>query len=79
MVNVMVHKWRSGIWLMNPSVHVSIQHSAVSIVCLCARVPEARITSVMRATGAGGPILALESALMRRRLICIHWCLTRIV
>ena len=28
---------------------------------------------------ASSPILPLESALMRRCLICIHWCLTRIV
>jgi len=52
----MVHNWGSGVWLMNPSVHVSIQHSAVSIVCPCAWVPEAVISTVMRATGAGGPV-----------------------
>ncbi len=30
-------------------------------------------------TKASSPILPLEAALMRRRLICIQWCLTRIV
>jgi hypothetical protein len=54
MMTVMLHMWRTCVWLMNPSVHVSIQHSAVSIVCPCARVPEAGISTVMRATGAGG-------------------------